>query len=69
MIITFGAPFDGYETFMPYSSGSICGDAIDQMREQLEADGLEIRMIRCLGSDVPSSTVRPMPRPQKLTNG
>lgn len=55
MIITFGAgPFEGYETFMPYSSSSICGEDIMPIREQLEADGLEIKMIRCIKTSLQS---------------
>lgn len=66
MIITFGAgQFEGYETFMPYSSASICGEDIMPMRAELESDGLEIKMIRCIKTEVPSMSIRPMPRPEK----
>jgi hypothetical protein len=59
MIITFGAgPFEGYETFMPYSSASICGEDIMPMREQLEADGLEIKMIRCIKTPLQSGETK-----------
>ena len=49
MVITFGeGQFAGYETFLPFSSASICGENIMPMREQLEVDGLNIKMIRCI---------------------
>jgi hypothetical protein len=59
MVITFGdsAPFAGYETFLPFSSSSICSENILPMREQLEADGLEIKMIRCIKTDIKSGEV------------
>ncbi len=58
MVITFGAgPFDGYETFMPYSSASICGENIMPMRAELEEDGLEIKMIRCIKTSIEASRI------------
>jgi hypothetical protein len=59
MVITFGdGPFQGYETFLPYSSASICGENIMPMREQLEADGLEIKMIRCIRTTIESGETK-----------
>jgi len=59
MVITFGdnSQFAGYETFLPYSSASICGENIMPMREQLEADGLEIKMIRCIHTSIESGEI------------
>lgn len=55
MVITFGeGQFDGYETYMPYSSPSICGEDIMPMRAQLEEDGLKIKMIRCIKTSIES---------------
>ena len=56
MVITFGdtSQFAGYETFIPFSSSSICSENIMPMREQFEADGLEIKMIRCIKTDIKS---------------
>jgi hypothetical protein len=49
MVIKFGeGQFEGYETFMPYSNASICGENIMPVRAELEADGLNIKMIRCI---------------------
>jgi hypothetical protein len=64
MVITFGdGPFQGYETFLPFSSSSICGENIMPMREELEADGLKIEMIRCIKTNRPSASIRPRTRP------
>lgn len=55
MIITFGeGPFDGYETYIPFSNPAICGENIEPQREQFEADGLKVKMIRCRKTDIPS---------------
>jgi hypothetical protein len=55
MVITFGeGQFQGYETFLPFSSASICGENIMPMRAQLEEDGLEIKMIRCIKTTIES---------------
>jgi hypothetical protein len=58
MVITFGAgPFQGYDTFLPFSSASICGENIMPMRAQLEEDGLEIEMIRCIKTTIESGEI------------
>jgi hypothetical protein len=58
MVITFGeGQFEGYETFMPYSSASICGENIMPMRAQLEEDGLKIKMIRCIKTSIGTSSI------------
>jgi hypothetical protein len=55
MIITFGeGPFDGYETYIPFSNAAICGENIEAQKEQFELDGLKIKMIRCRKTDIPS---------------
>lgn len=59
MVITFGeGQFEGYETFLPYSSASICGENIMPMREQLEADGLNIKMIRCIKTSTETGEIK-----------
>lgn len=59
MVITFGdGPFQGYETFMPYSSASICGENIMPMRAELEADGLNIKMIRCIKTTTETGEIK-----------
>ncbi len=58
MVITFGeGQFQGYETFLPFSSSSICGGNIMPMRAQLEEDGLEIAMIRCIKTTIESGQI------------
>jgi hypothetical protein len=58
MVITFGeGQFEGYETFLPFSSASICGENIMPMRAQLEEDGLEIKMIRCIHTSIESGEI------------
>jgi hypothetical protein len=58
MVITFGeGQFQGYETFMPFSNPYLCGENIDPMREQLEADGLNIKMIRCIETTIESGEI------------
>lgn len=58
MVITFGeGQFQGYETFLPFSSSSICGENIMPMREELEADGIEIEIIRCIKTTIESGEI------------
>lgn len=58
MVITFGeGQFEGIETFMPYSSSSICSENILPMRAELEADGLTVRMIRCIKTTIESGEI------------
>jgi hypothetical protein len=59
MVITFSdtSPFGPVETFMPFSNPYLCGENIDPMREQLEADGLEIKMIRCIRTTIESGEI------------
>ena len=55
MVITFGAgPFAGYDTYIPYSTSYLCGNNIERQRDELEADGFEVTMIRCLKTDIKS---------------
>lgn len=55
MIITFGAgPFEGYETYIPFSNSALCGENIEAQREQFEADGLKVKMIRCRKTEIAS---------------
>ena len=59
MVITFGeGQFEGYETFMPYSSSSICSENILPMRAELEADGLNIKMIRCIKTSTETVAIK-----------
>jgi len=55
MVVTFGAgPFEGFNTYIPFSNKYICGENILAVREQLELDGLEVKMVRCVETDMPS---------------
>jgi hypothetical protein len=55
MIITFGeGPFEGYETYIPFSNSAICGENIEAQKEQFELDGLKVKMIRCRKTDIES---------------
>ena len=47
MAISFGAPFDDYESFLPFRNGRTCGEQIQPMRAMLEAEGMVVVMIRC----------------------
>lgn len=58
MVISFGeGQFQGHETFIPFSSASICGENIMPMRAQLEEDGLNIKMIRCIRTTIESGEI------------
>jgi hypothetical protein len=64
MIITFGAgAFDGTFTGLPYKDPMTCGQHIDIMREQMEAQGLAVTMIQCKKLDRISASPRPKARP------
>lgn len=55
MVVTYGAgPFEGFNTYIPFSSRYLCSENILAVREQLELDGLEVKMVRCVETDQPS---------------
>lgn len=54
LVIHFGAPFEGYQSALPYPSPKACGEAIVQWQDQ--------PMVRCVVLDIPSSSIRPQSR-------
>jgi hypothetical protein len=67
MVVTYGAgPFEGFNTYIPFSNKYVCGEHIAATEQQLMADGLAVQMIRCVETDILSQTIRPRPRPANL---
>jgi hypothetical protein len=64
MVITFGAgPLDGTVTGLPYKNSQECGDHIEVMQTQMEAQGLIVAMIQCKQINRISTSPRPQLRP------
>jgi hypothetical protein len=64
MVITFGAgAFDGTVTGLPYKDAKTCGDHIEVMREQMEAQGLVVTMVQCKKLNRISTSPLPKARP------
>lgn len=63
LVITLGGEFDGYVSVLPYKSIAECNAAMDVVPATL---GLDVDMVQCRETDVPSGSIRPKKRPEDL---
>lgn len=66
LVITLAAPFEGYQSVIPYPSQDACEIGMDLVPQTMQRP---IEMAQCVPSDTLSSSIRPKRRPEGLTNG
>ena len=66
MALSLGGPFEGKPPMagLMFPSYEACSNSINTMRDVLEAQGLDVQGVHCIGTNAPSVSPFPKVRPQ-----
>jgi hypothetical protein len=61
LVITLGAPYDGYVSALPYRSIAECNAAMEVVADTMRS--VPVEMVQCIESSKISKSQRPKPNP------